>query len=350
MVAVPITDPAGLAAGAASLPLVDASGGLDAPLLAVDLRQGAVPGHVLDGAIERARDGDRLLVGVTGRADLPPATRALAEALDLTLCEGDAQDAPLVPVPDAEAALAGVAAAVSAHPQAALVLARLLRITPALPVRAALDAESFAYSTLLGGAEFARWLHAREPRSEAPPLPDPVLLARDGDRLTVTLNLPARRNALGRRLRAALIEALDVALLDDTVKRVLVEGAGPVFSSGGDLAEFGTAPDPSTAHLVRTSASPGLLVHRLGERAEVRMQGACAGAGVEIPAFAATVRAAPGTTFRLPEIGMGLVPGAGGTVSIPRRIGRWRTLHLALTGAPLDTPTALAWGLIDAIA
>ncbi|WP_268920495.1 hypothetical protein [Actinomadura soli] len=41
---------------------------------------------------------------------------------------------------------------------------------------------------------------------------------------------------------------------------------------------------------------------------------------------------------------MGLVPGAGGTVSIPRRIGRWRTLHLALTG----TPTALTWGLIDA--
>ncbi|TDD28393.1 enoyl-CoA hydratase/isomerase family protein [Actinomadura sp. KC06] len=346
-----MTDPAGLAAGAASLPLIDASGGLETPLLAVDLRRGAVPEHVLGDAIERARDGDRLLVGVTGRAALAPAARALAEALDLTLIEGETQDdASLVPVPDAEAALADVAAAVSAHPQAALVLARLLRITPALPVRAALDAESFAYSTLLGGAEFARWLGARDPRPEAPPVPDPVLLARDGDRLTVTLNLPARRNALGRRLRAAMIDALELALLDDTVKRVVLEGAGPVFSSGGDLAEFGTAPDPSTAHLVRTSASPGLLVHRLGERAEVRVRGACAGAGVEIPAFAATVRAAPGTTFRLPEIGMGLVPGAGGTVSIPRRIGRWRTLHLALTGAPLDTPTALAWGLVDAVA
>jgi enoyl-CoA hydratase/carnithine racemase len=46
---------------------------------------------------------------------------------------------------------------------------------------------------------------------------------------------------------------------------------------------------------------------------------------------------------------MGLIPGAGGTVSIPRRIGRWRTFHLALTGAALDARTALEWGLIDQV-
>lgn len=347
MVAVPMTDPAGLAAGAARLPLLDGAGRPRTPLMAVDLRGGVAP-HVLGDAAERARESDRLLAGVTGRA-LDPSTRALAEALDLTLAEGEAEEAPLVPVPDGEAALADLGAAVAAHPQAALVLARLLRITSAVPVRDALDAESFAYSTLLGGTEFTRWLDGRGPRPEPPPAPDPVLAARDGDRLTVTLNLPGRRNALGRRLRAALVEALDVAILDDTVEHVVLEGAGPVFSSGGDLAEFGTAPDPATAHLVRTSASPGLLVHRLRDRVEVRMRGACAGAGVEIPAFASTVRAEPGTTFWLPEIGMGLIPGAGGTVSIPRRIGRWRTLYMALSGVPLDATTALAWGLIDAI-
>jgi enoyl-CoA hydratase/carnithine racemase len=46
---------------------------------------------------------------------------------------------------------------------------------------------------------------------------------------------------------------------------------------------------------------------------------------------------------------MGLIPGAGGTVSIPRRIGRWRTLHLALGGATLDADTAASWGLIDEV-
>ena len=53
------------------------------------------------------------------------------------------------------------------------------------------------------------------------------------------------------------------------------------------------------------------------------------------------------TTFRLPEVSMGLVPGAGGTVSLPRRIGRHRTGWLALTGATVDAPTALAWGVVD---
>ncbi|MFC4055271.1 enoyl-CoA hydratase/isomerase family protein [Actinomadura syzygii] len=347
MVAVPMTDPAGLAADDARPPLLDASGRPKTPLMGVDLRKGVDPDDLV-GAVGHARDSDRLLVGVADGPLDPPAL-VLAEALDLTLSEGEAQDARLLPVPDAEAALAETDAAVAAHPTAALVLARLLRITQAVPVRAALDAESFAYSTLLGGAEFARWLDGRAPRAEALSTPDPVLVARDGDRLTVTLNLPTRRNALGRRLRAALVDALDLAILDDTVERVVLDGAGPVFSSGGDLAEFGTAPDAATAHLVRTSASPGLLVHRLRDRVEVRMKGACAGAGVEIPAFAARVRAEPDTTFWLPEIAMGLIPGAGGTVSIPRRVGRWRTLHLALSGVPLDAPTALAWGLVDEV-
>ena len=54
--------------------------------------------------------------------------------------------------------------------------------------------------------------------------------------------------------------------------------------------------------------------------------------------------------IRLPEIAMGLIPGAGGTVSITRRIGRWRTAYLALSGLPIDAPTALDWGLVDEIA
>jgi enoyl-CoA hydratase/carnithine racemase len=104
-----------------------------------------------------------------------------------------------------------------------------------------------------------------------------------------------------------------------------------------------------TAHFIRTMAGAGRRLHDLVARAEVRVHGPCVGAGVELPAFAGTVTAAAGTTFMLPELAMGLIPGAGGTVSIPRRVGRWRTLYLALSCCLLDAATALSWGLIDAI-
>ncbi|MEU9291183.1 enoyl-CoA hydratase-related protein [Streptomyces sp. NPDC048275] len=120
-------------------------------------------------------------------------------------------------------------------------------MTESLPVRDALDAESLAYSTLLGGAEFRRWHAARGPRPQPPTAPDPVLIARNGEILEVTLNRPARRNAYDRRTRDALVEALHLATLDDTISRVVLTGAGPAFCSGGDLNEFGTTPDAATA-------------------------------------------------------------------------------------------------------
>jgi len=79
------------------------------------------------------------------------------------------------------------------------------------------------------------------------------------------------------------------------------------------------------------------------------VHGACVGAGVELPAFAARVLARANVLFQLPEVSMGLVPGAGGTASIARRIGRQRTAWMALSGARIDAETAIDWGLVDEI-
>ena len=79
------------------------------------------------------------------------------------------------------------------------------------------------------------------------------------------------------------------------------------------------------------------------------LHGACAGSGIELPAFAGRVIAAPSTTISLPELSLGLIPGAGGTVSLPGASGGIRTTRLALTGERLDAATALEWGLVDAI-
>jgi enoyl-CoA hydratase/carnithine racemase len=149
-------------------------------------------------------------------------------------------------------------------------------------------------------------------------------------------------------MRDALVAGLQIGAADPSL-RIVLSGEGPSFCSGGDLDEFGTLPDPATAHAIRSTRSAGRLLADLGGRVRVEVHGACVGAGIELPAFAARVVARADATFSLPEVSMGLVPGAGGTASIPRRIGRQRTALLALSGRPVDATTALRWGLVDEI-
>lgn len=265
---------------------------------------------------------------------------------------GTETDSTEIGVDDPVAASERIEAAVRDNPQAAALLVSVVSRSLSLDVDTALEVESLAYSTLLGGAEFTTWLQSRGPRGLPPVVDDPVRFSRttdiDGDVLRVTLNRPERRNAYGAQMRDALVEALAVGLADPDL-RVVLDGAGPCFCAGGDLDEFGTTPDAVTAHLVRTRSGAALPLSKLAPRLEALIHGPCIGAGIELPAFAGHVVAVPGTTFRLPEVGMGLIPGAGGTVSIPRRIGVHRTLYLALTGETLDVETALAWGLVDVI-
>ncbi|OBF29233.1 enoyl-CoA hydratase [Mycobacterium sp. ACS4331] len=270
-----------------------------------------------------------------------------------TLVEGQAQDPRTVAVPSVDEALADLTDRLTRWPQAAAVCDDVLRAVdvhaPAMP---GVITESLAYSTLQSGSEFARWLTERGP-AQVPRNPDPVLAHRDGDTLHVLFNRPQRHNAFSTDARAALLEALDVALLDPGIDEVVLSGAGPSFCSGGDLAEFGTFDDPASAHLARTRYSPALaldaLTARLGPACRAQLHGRTLGSGLEMAAFCGTVRCTPGTVFGLPELSLGLIPGAGGTVSITRRIGRWRTAHLVLSGQTIDADTALAWGLIDAI-
>lgn len=251
---------------------------------------------------------------------------------------------------DSEREAAALLAGVRRSPVAASVFVQLLRATESLPVPDALAMESLAYATLQGGAEFRRWLEGRPlpappPREEGPA----VLLERAGEGLRLTLNRPLRRNSMSVEMRDALVEALQLVLADDTIRRVRLDGAGKCFSTGGELDEFGTAPDPATAHAVRSLTVPGRLLAACAERAEARVHGACIGSGIEFPAFASRVVAAPDAWFQLPELQFGLIPGAGGCVSIPRRIGRQRTAWMVLGGRRIDAATARDWGLVDAV-
>ena len=245
-----------------------------------------------------------------------------------------------------------LAASIAARPLAAAALAVLLR-SDRPTIEDGLVAESAVYSMLQAGPEYAAWRAARPSpsgtTSSSGGSGPPVTLAREGDRLTVTLSRPARHNALNTAMRDGLVEALSAGLADHGAT-VVLQGAGPSFCSGGDLDEFGTTPDPATSHLIRLTRSPAALAARLGPRLEAHVHGACIGAGIELAAFAGRVVADPKTFFLLPELSLGLIPGSGGTVSLPRRIGRHRTAWLALSGERIGAAQAQRWGLVDAIA
>ncbi|GAB2961078.1 enoyl-CoA hydratase/isomerase family protein [Streptomyces pseudoechinosporeus] len=309
----------------------------------------ADPSSIADAAA-RVTGSLSLTIGVATRQP-PDRLRPLLEALAVTLAgpqvEADARQ--LVSVEDPQKAYGELADVVGRRPRASLALGQLLRQTPSLGTLQGLTAEAAAYSMLLGGTEFAAWLAergaARSPGTDQPL----VRVHRDDGRLSVLLDRPQRRNAFSFRMREELFEALEIAALDDTIDEVELTGSGRVFCSGGDLAEFGTAKDLVAAYLVRLERAPWRLIDRMRERVTVRVQGAAVGAGIEMAAFAGRVVASPDAYFLLPEVAMGLVPGAGGTVSVPRRIGRWRAAWMMLSGARIDAATALRWGLVDEV-
>jgi enoyl-CoA hydratase/carnithine racemase len=306
------------------------------PALVVDL---PADGHtdVDDRAVERALELLGQLacptIAIRGSA-LSPLATDWVDAFDVVVSSATDLDRVL--------------GAIRKNPQASLGLVQLLRHNAGVDVHQGLIAESLVYATLQGGEEFAAWRLGREVKAvDAVDEGAAVLIERRGARLSLQLNRPSRHNAFSVELRDGVVEGLLLAADDDSIEEVVLTGRGRSFSSGGDLDEFGSFPDPPTAHLVRSTRNPGRLLSKMAERVHALVHGACIGAGVELPSFAGHVVAHEDAYFVLPELGLGLVPGAGGTVSLLRRIGRQRTAWMGLTGERIDASRALAWGLVD---
>lgn len=331
-----------------------------------DLVGPALEGRVIVEVVDLDSSGDgpsplsaarpSVVIGVSrsGRSAGTASLGTRAQSLDIVLVS-DGADEPGDPaspgtwvcVPDVEHEVDRLREVVRGAPLASVVLLQVLRSATA-SLEHDLILESLAYSVLQAGAEHRSWLEGRRGRATGRIEPDSaVVLEREGDVLTITLNRPHVRNAYNVAIRDGLYEAFELVRLDPTIGGVRVRGEGPSFCSGGDLDEFGSGPGAVAAHLIRTTRSPALGLAGVAERVTAELHGACVGAGIELPALAGRVIAAGDVRIRLPEVAMGLIPGAGGTASIPRRIGRHRTAWLALGGGWLDGPTALAWGLVD---
>ncbi len=273
------------------------------------------------------------------------------EQFDIVLAPPQAELPATIPLDQATI----ISSAIAASPLAAVTLVQLLRLNETRSTVNGLVAESLAYSTLQTSRHYKKWL-TTQPANVIPDNPEtpvkpetPVVAERTASTLRITLNRPERHNAYNAQIRDLLVELLRAAWSDPSLDGIVINGTGPTFCSGGDLGEFGTTPNSATAHQIRSVRSAAFWIDKLAHKTRFEVHGTCVGAGVELPAYAHNVTAHPDTTFRLPEVSMGLVPGAGGTISIARRIGRQRLCYFALCDTEIDAETALSWGLIDRI-
>ncbi len=310
-----------------------------AGLAVTELSDGAAPSSSGPGVVQ---------VGVHRTGSLPTCP---LQAFDILLSAEPNAPRPWVGLAaaDLDLVLSNLGDQVKRQPTAAAVAAQVFRMTLNLPFEQALVLESLAYSVLLASDGFRAWRRATPARVRPDDDGPRVLVAHREASVEIVLNRPASRNAFDARMRDELVEALAFAVEDPEARPVRIAGQGPAFSAGGDLDEFGTADDVSLAHLIRSLRSPVALVHQIRERVTAHLHGPCIGSGIEVPAAAGQVLVAADASFRLPELSMGLIPGAGGTVSIPRRIGRRRACYMAISGASIGVPTALDWGLADAM-
>jgi 3-hydroxyacyl-CoA dehydrogenase len=152
-------------------------------------------------------------------------------------------------------------------------------------------------------------------------------------------------NGLGHVTRKSLVEGLERALDDDAVKVVVVTGTDRVFSGGADIREFNTPAALAEPHLlqlidaVETSHKPVVAA----------INGICMGGGLELSLGCHYRIATPDASLGLPEVKIGLLPGAGGTQRLPRAVGAERALRMIVSGDPISAAAALEGGLVDRV-
>jgi 3-hydroxyacyl-CoA dehydrogenase len=167
-------------------------------------------------------------------------------------------------------------------------------------------------------------------------------LSRAGEIAVVTINSPPV-NALSADVRNGLRDGVAKAAAAPEVKAIVVICAGRTFIAGADIAEFGKPPKGATLPELQgvLEGGPKPII--------AAIHGTALGGGFEIALMCHYRVAVPSAKFGLPEIKLGLIPGAGGTQRLPRLTGVEKALDIILSGAPFSAQEALQWGVVDAL-
>lgn len=177
---------------------------------------------------------------------------------------------------------------------------------------------------------------------------DTVLIDRDGDVATLTLNRPAALNAMTPELMTALHDRLMAIADDGAARAVLLTGAGEGFCSGQDLRQTGddlfspTICDRVERHYLPIFA----LIRNMPMPVVAAVNGVAAGGGCSLALACDIVFAARSARFVQVFSRIGIAPDLGSTYIVPRLVGRQRALAMMMTNDPVDAETAAAWGLI----
>lgn len=179
---------------------------------------------------------------------------------------------------------------------------------------------------------------------------DTLLFEKSDSIAYVTLNRPKALNVYNIQMRDDLYQVL-MAIKDDSEVRVAVfKGAGEkAFCAGADLSEFLTAPSPVIARQVRWKRDVWGLFLSIPQPLIAALHGYVLGSGIEI-ALCCDIRiAADDTRFGLPEVGLGIIPAAGGTQTLPRTVGRAKALEMLLTNRWVNGKEAYEMGLVNQV-
>jgi 3-hydroxyacyl-CoA dehydrogenase len=167
-------------------------------------------------------------------------------------------------------------------------------------------------------------------------------LTREGDIAVVTINSPPV-NALSTDVRNGIRDGVQQAASDAAVKAIVLICGGRTFIAGADIAEFGKPPTGATLPEMQGAieGAPKPII--------AAIHGTALGGGFEVALMCHYRVAVPSAKFGLPEIKLGLIPGAGGTQRLPRLAGVENALNAILSGMPFGSQQALDWGVVDAL-
>jgi len=166
----------------------------------------------------------------------------------------------------------------------------------------------------------------------------------------ITLNRPNVMNVYNTGMRDELYQIISALKDDSEVITAILTGAGDkAFCAGADLTEFLTAPDPCLARQIRWERDIWGLFLGLPQPVIAALHGYVLGSGIEIALCCDLRIASDDTQFGLPEVGLGIIPAAGATQTLPRTIGRSLAFDMLLTGRRVDAMEAYNAGLVNKV-